>query len=40
VPALLFWPGAALILAASVFILQRETRSRGKVLDETVPTAA
>jgi drug/metabolite transporter (DMT)-like permease len=28
VPALWFWPGAALILAASIFILQRETRTR------------
>jgi drug/metabolite transporter (DMT)-like permease len=41
VPALLFWPGAVLILAASLFILQRETRARtARQLSETVITAA
>jgi S-adenosylmethionine uptake transporter len=41
VPTAWFWPGAALILFASIFILQREARSaRAKAIDETVITAA
>jgi len=41
VPSLWFWPGAALILCASLFILQREGRAAtAKAIDETVITAA
>jgi S-adenosylmethionine uptake transporter len=41
VPSLWFWPGAALILCASLLILQREGRgSPAKAIDETVITAA
>jgi drug/metabolite transporter (DMT)-like permease len=42
VPAIWFWPGAALILVASVFILDRETRLQkaARAADQTVITAA
>ncbi|MGN6100955.1 MAG: DMT family transporter [Devosia sp.] len=41
VPTIWFWPGAALIICASAFILQREARaSTAKLIDETVVTAA
>ncbi|MDR3474984.1 MAG: DMT family transporter [Devosia sp.] len=41
VPTPWFWPGAALILAASIFILQREARTlRAKAIEETVIAAA
>ena len=41
VPSIWFWPGAALILVASVLILGREGRGdRARAIDETVVTAA
>lgn len=41
VPTVWFWPGAAIILAASIFILQREARTlRAKAIEETVIAAA